>query len=88
MENIINFTFEDIANDYLSGAKQKFPQCIDGAKKCPPEDVGSIEGYFSFVESMRTKNEDYEENLEWFGSHYNENEFNVKLVNKRLLKDL
>lgn len=37
---------------------------------------------------MNTKNEDYEENVEWFGSHYDENEFNIKNINKNLLKEL
>ena len=88
VEDIIKYDYQDIADDYENFIKKTLPHCLDGAKKCPPEDVGGIDGYLSFVESMNTKDEEYEENVEWFGSHYDENEFNIKTVNKRLSKEL
>lgn len=72
----------------MNGIEKKLPYCLGGAKKCPPEDVGSVQGYLDFVESMNTKNEDYERNVEWFGSHFDENEFDLKKINKRLAKEL
>lgn len=37
VEDIINYTFEDIAKEYIEGAARKFPQCIDGAKNVLPK---------------------------------------------------
>ncbi len=46
----------------------KYPRCIDGARACPPEDIGGIYGYPEFLEAISDpRNEKYEEMLEWAG---------------------
>jgi hypothetical protein len=88
VEDVIHRRYQDIGKDVMNGIDKKYPYCLDGAKKCPPEDVGGVQGYYRVVESMNTKDEEYEENLEWFGSHYDEDDFDIKTVNNRLLKDM
>ena len=54
----------------------KYPRCIDGGRKCPPEDCGGIPGYFEFLEDVL--NPSHEENarmIEWYGSKYEPDEF-------------
>ena len=85
---IYKYTLQDIGRDVMNGGDKKFPFCLDGAKKCPPEDVGSIPGYQKFVEAMNTKNINYERYLKWHKSHYDENEFDLKKINKKLSKEL
>ena len=59
----------------------KYPICIDGAQACPPEDVGSIPGFYEFLESIKDKNHpEYESSLEWVGGKYDPNKFNAKKV--------
>ena len=56
----------------------KYPQCLDGKLACPPEDCGSIPGYYDCIEAI--KNRDNSEGLlTWLGrwKPYN---FNPKLV--------
>jgi hypothetical protein len=56
----------------------KYPRCLDGKLACPPEDCGSIPGYYDCIEAI--KNRDNSEGLlTWLGrwKPYN---FNPKLV--------
>jgi len=36
--------------------------------------------------TLNTKNIKYEKNASWYGSHYDENDFNQKAINKGLLE--
>jgi hypothetical protein len=54
----------------------KYPRCLDGERKCPPEDCGGTDGYFEFLGAVL--NPSHEENarmLEWYGSKYEPEEF-------------
>ena len=31
---------------------RKYPACIDGARSCPPEDVGGVHGYADFLDVL------------------------------------
>jgi len=85
VEDVIHRRYEDIGRDVMNGIPEKnYPHCLDGAKKCPPEDVGGVDSYIQFVNSMNTKNIRYERNVGWFGSHYDEDDFDRKAVNKEL----
>lgn len=85
---IYKYTLQDIGRDVMNGGHKTFPSCIDGAKKCPPENIGSIPGYYNFIEAMNTKNINYERYLKWYGSNYDENEFDIKKINKKLPQQL
>lgn len=45
--------------------------CLDGARACPPEDVGGISSYFDFYGvSADPGHEDHERLMKWSGGHY------------------
>lgn len=87
VEDDISYDVKDWENGLGTLKTGKAVECIDGAKNCPPEDVGGVECYLESVKSMKAKNKNYKDNLEWFGSDYYENYFDVKVVNKKIAKE-
>ena len=62
-----------------------YPRCIEGARACPPEDVGGIWGYGDFLEAISDPNhEDHDEMVEWVGGEFDPEKFSVDEVNKEL----
>ena len=46
--------------------RKKYPLCLEGERACPPEDVGGIWGYATFLEAKDDpQHEDYEMYAEW-----------------------
>jgi hypothetical protein len=65
--------------------KLKHPLCIDGAQKCPPENIGGIHGYFNMLEILSAKRHpEKKELLEWLGGPFDPGEFEKTSVNKEL----
>ncbi|MCF6237500.1 MAG: plasmid pRiA4b ORF-3 family protein [Candidatus Marinimicrobia bacterium] len=63
--------------------------CLDGARACPPEDVGGVPGYFEFCNAMKDPNhEEYESYMEWSGGDYDSESFDADAVNWELMKYL
>jgi hypothetical protein len=59
----------------------KYPSCIGGERKCPPENVGSISGYERLVKAMNNKKSpDYIRYIRWLGKHYDPEDFDCKKV--------
>ena len=58
------------------------PYCIEGKRACPPEDCGSIPGYYQILEVLKnaTTQED-KELLEWVGDDYNPELFDFRNIN-------
>lgn len=49
----------------------EYPCFIAGARRAPPEDVGSIQGFEAFLEAMANpKHEDHARMLEWYGKRF------------------
>jgi len=47
-----------------------YPRCIDGARACPPEDCGSIPGYYNLLEILSNpQHPEYEDHVEWLKGH-------------------
>jgi hypothetical protein len=68
-----------------SDGKTVHPQCLGGARSCPPEDVGSTSGYEHFLEAIRDpKHPEHDELLEWAGGHFDPEAFSVDEANKEL----
>lgn len=65
-------------------------QCLDGARRCPPEDVGSTPGYENFLAAIKDqKHPEHDELLEWVGGSFDPEVFSTDEVNddlKRLQK--
>lgn len=74
----------------ISGEKvaEENPVCLAGERACPPEDCGSVSGYYELVEIQKNKNHpEYEEKIvEWLGEDFDFEKFDVKGINKKLLK--
>ena len=63
--------------------------CLDGARACPPEDVGSVPGYYECCKALKDPNhEEHESFLEWSGGDYDSEKFDADAINWELLKYL
>jgi hypothetical protein len=76
-------TLEKIIN---KESGQKYPTCIDGARACPPEDVGGVGGYENFLEIIGDPlHPEYKSTLRWAGGKFRPEHFDPKKVRfKRL----
>lgn len=60
------------------------PACLDGSRRCPPEDVGGIPGYEDFVEAMADPaHPQHEELSEWIGEAFDPEDFDPARVRFR-----
>ena len=56
--------------------------CLDGARACPPEDVGGVPGYFDFCRALNDPtHEEHESLVEWLGGDYDSEGFDADIVN-------
>jgi hypothetical protein len=57
-----------------------YPQCLEGERACPPEDVGGPEGFRHYLETISNPNhEEYQAMLDW-REPYNPNAFTTRLA--------
>jgi len=64
---------------------QYYPVCVKGRLACPPEDVGGIWGYYSFLEAIQDpKHPDHGDYLEWIGGEFHPEAFDLEAINKGL----
>jgi hypothetical protein len=48
----------------------KYPRCIGGERACPPEDCGSVPGYYHLLEVIRNpKHKEYGSFINWLKGH-------------------
>lgn len=63
----------------------QYPVCIDGKLNCPPEDCGSISGFYSMLEIIGDrKHPERKEMLQWLGGEYKPEHFDLSETNKEL----
>src|SRR3989344_984506 len=62
--------------------------CLEGKFACPPEDCGSIPGYYHLLEVKKNKKHPEYKSLikEWLGEEYDQNKLDIDDINRRLLK--
>jgi len=54
----------------------KYPRCVGGARRCPPEDCGGIHGYANFLDAIADpKHPEHAETLVWAGGQYDPDDF-------------
>lgn len=64
---------------------QDYPVCIEGRRACPPEDVGGMWGYESFLEIIQDPDhEEHDQYLEWVGDDFDPEAFDLEEVNEAL----
>lgn len=66
-------------------ADVKYPRFIDGARRCPPEDIGGASGYYNFLKAISNRrHREHRNMLEWYGGPYDPNEIDVLTAKLRL----
>ena len=59
----------------------RYPLCLAGQRRCPPEDVGGVPGYEDFLDAIRDPHhEENERYLEWVGGSSDPEPFNLEHV--------
>jgi hypothetical protein len=67
----------------------RYPLCLEGARACPPDDVGGVWGYADFLEAITDPDhEQHDELLEWVGRKFDPEEFDPKDATKMMKKGL
>lgn len=62
-----------------------FPECLDGARHCPPEDCGGVPGFENFLEVMKDrKHPEHKEMMEWFGGKFDPEKFSKREANEEI----
>lgn len=68
---------------------KRYPLCLEGARACPPEDVGGVWGYADFLEAIGDpKNEAHRELKEWIGRKFDPEAFNPVAATRRMKQGL
>lgn len=66
----------------------RYPRCIDGARACPPEDVGGVYGFADFVAAMANpSHSEHDDCLEWHGP-FDPTAFDAAKATRRMRKGL
>ncbi len=66
----------------------RYPLCVEGARACPPEDVGGIYGYQEYLEALANpRHEEHESFMEWRGPFDSET-FDAQAATKEMRKGL
>lgn len=61
--------------------KQQYPQCVTGARACPPDDCGGVHGYYRMLEILSDPDhEEHEEMKIWLGGNFDPDHFNKNQV--------
>ena len=56
---------------YFNPEMQSEIACLEGARACPPEDVGGVHGYFEFCHALKDpRHKEHESFMEWSGGNF------------------
>jgi Plasmid pRiA4b ORF-3-like protein len=67
----------------------RYPVCVEGARACPPEDVGGVWGYADFLDAIRDPDhEQHEGMLGWIGGAFDPDALDPASATKRMKKGL
>jgi hypothetical protein len=70
-------------------AGRKYPLCLEGARACPPEDVGGVWGYQEFLEALADpEHEDHDGLLEWAGGSFDPDAFDPAAATREMRRGL
>lgn len=67
--------------------ERELPCCVNGARACPPEDVGGSIGYGEFLEAfLDPGHEDHEQMVTWAGDEFDPEAFDVEEADQRVAR--
>ena len=83
-----NWRHDVIVEEVRDGeADIDYPAFVDGARRCPPEDVGSTDGFMDFLEAVLDPgHEEHRRMIEWYGGPFDPADINERMV-RMLLED-
>jgi DNA-binding MarR family transcriptional regulator len=62
--------------------EQQYPICVKGKRACPPEDVGGIWGYESFLQAIHEADHpEHADYLDWIGGEFDPEVFDLEEIN-------
>jgi len=65
----------------------KYPACIKGKRACPPEDIGGLWGYETFLEAIGDPHhEEHDSYLEWVGGDFDPEACDLGEINQALAR--
>jgi hypothetical protein len=68
---------------------QRYPRCLEGARACPPEDVGGTWGYEEVLEAVADPgHEQHVEFLTWAGGSFDAEAFDPAVATGRMRRGL
>jgi hypothetical protein len=74
-----------IESVYDGKEEVEYPVFVDGAKRCPPDDVGGPPGFMDFLEAVMDKtHEEHRRMIEWYGGPFDPNDINEVHVRRVL----
>ena len=60
---------------------RKYPRCVAGEGRCPPEDCGGVHGYFEFLQVIADpEHEEHASTLQWAGGSFDPDGFDPAAV--------
>ena len=66
-----------------------YPVCLAGKRACPPEDVGGVWGYESFLKAIQDPQDpEHAEYLEWVGDEFDPEAFDLERINQFLQRPI
>lgn len=61
----------------------RYPIVLGGKRRCPPEDVGGVWGYYHFLEALGDpKHPEHRDMRDWWGGAFDPDAFDVQEVNR------
>ena len=65
--------------------RRNYPICIKGKRACPPEDVGGVWGYDTFLEALKDPGHpEHDMYKEWIGDAFDPEAVDLDEINARL----
>lgn len=65
----------------------KYPACLEGRRAGPPEDCGSVPGYYEIIDALHNRKnptEEQKQKLDWLGSEYDPEFFDIDSINNKI----
>jgi len=67
----------------------RYPQCVEGERCCPPEDVGGVSGYEEFLEVIADPSHpERDEWMTWAGGDFDPERFDPKVATREMQQGL
>jgi len=71
-----------------AGSAASLPICVAGKLRCPPENSGSLWGYYDKLEILKhPEHTEYANTKEWLGRDWDPERFDIEGINQVLMED-